>query len=155
MSNLQNKPIIEIWDSVGLGIIIEYPTGVWVSQQTGGTSCLHPKVEGIYLPLHNDYTHKEHQFLSPEIDLSQYFEGPKHNGTGATSGLDQEDVKVITEILTKYKLGHILEINKSKLKESHEAWVHIWLKPEKNNIPLWTGFEPYPRNAILTWCNSD
>ena len=44
-----NKPQIEIWDSVGLGIIIEFPTGVMISNQTGGTACLHPKTEGIFL----------------------------------------------------------------------------------------------------------
>ena len=45
-----NKPLIEIWDSVGLGTIIEFTTGVIISNQTGGAACLHSKTEGIYLP---------------------------------------------------------------------------------------------------------
>lgn len=53
-----SKPIIEIWDSVGLGLIIEYPSGVVIVNQTGGTACLHSECEGVYLPLANDYEDK-------------------------------------------------------------------------------------------------
>jgi len=148
-----DKPIIEIWDSVGLGIIIEYPTGILVSTQTGGTACLHPEIEGIYLPLSNDYTIPEKIFLSPEIDLNDYFI-EKYNGTGAINGIDKEDIEAITDILKEYKLDEMISINVQKAKQSHEAWIHILLQ-ESERYSIVKGFEPYPRNGILTWNNSD
>ncbi|TCI85584.1 DUF6210 family protein [Tenacibaculum sp. M341] len=100
-----------MWDSVGIGIIIEYPTGVLISNQIGGTSCLHPKVEGIYLPLCNDFSEEEHKFLSPEIELSNYFIGDKYKGSGAVNGIDLEDVENLNKILSKNNLNSFLKID--------------------------------------------
>lgn len=148
------KPLIEIWNTVGLGIIIEFPTGVLISNQTGGTACLHPKIEGIYIPLANDYTEGEKQFLSPEIELTEYFTGSKHNGNGATCGIDLEDVKRINFIIYKHKLNKLIEIDLDRLYESHEAWIRIKINHDKN-FELLKGFNEYPLNGILTWANSD
>lgn len=149
-----NKPIIEIWDSVGLGIIIAYNTGILISNQTGGTACLHPKTEGIYIPLANDYTETEKRFLSPEIELTDYFKGPKYNGNGAIIGIDLEDAKRINTILEKWNLEKQIEIDLNKLTESHEAWIHI--KINKNpKSELFKNFNDYPLKGILTWTNSD
>jgi len=149
-----NKPSIEIWDTVGLGIIIEFPTGVSISNQTGGTACLHPEIEGIYLPLANDYLTESKEFLSPEIELTQYFEGTKYNGSGATKGIDLEDVEKIKAILAKFGLNEFIEIDLNRLVESHEAWIRIKINDTKNN-DLLKGFNEYPLSGILTWANSD
>ena len=61
------KPTIELWESVGLGLIVEMPSGVLYSNQTGGFSCLHPAIEGVFLPLRND--HSFWKLISPERDL--------------------------------------------------------------------------------------
>lgn len=148
-----NKPTIAIWDSVGLGIIVAYPTGIFISNQVGGTACLHPKIEGIYLPLSNDYTADNKTFLSPEIDLDSYFM-QKYNGTGATNGIDIEDIEAITTILKKYKLDETITIDVQKIKQSCEAWIHILIN-ESKRYEIIKGFEPYPRHGILTWSNSD
>ena len=87
------KPMIKLWESVGLGLIIEMPTGILYSNQTGGFSCLQPSLEGTFLPLRNDHSFWE--LMSPERELREYFEGPKHGGTGATSGLDTEDADAV------------------------------------------------------------
>jgi hypothetical protein len=58
------KPTIELWESVGLGLIVEMPSGVLYSNQTGGFSCLHPSTEGVFLPIRNDHSFWE--LLSPE-----------------------------------------------------------------------------------------
>ncbi len=151
-----NKPQIEIWDSVGLGIIVRYPSGVLVSNQTGGTSCLHPNVEGIYLPFHNDYDENDKTFSSPEIDFDGCFTDSKYDGSGACSGIDEEDVKRLEAILKKYSMDSFIRINMNKMKESHEAWIHIFIESdEKNPYSLFKGFDPYPRQGILTWSNSD
>ncbi len=148
-----NQPLIEIWDTVGLGIIIEFPTGIMISNQTGGTACLHPKIEGIFLPLSNDYFEESLKFISPEIELIDYFNGPKYNGSGATKGIDNEDVHEINSILSKYGLDGFIEIDLTRLTESHEAWIKIKINNTQKS-DLIKGFK-YPLNGILTWSNSD
>jgi len=149
------KPKIELSDGVGLGVIICFNSGVLYSNQTGGAACLHPEIEGVYVPLRNDYSIPEHILISPELELSDYFEGPKYRCEGATKGLDSEDVQFIHRVLEKANLS-VIQINEAKLKESHEAWVHAILNgDESDSLPIFEGFEPYPREAILTWGNSD
>jgi len=149
-----NKPLVEIWDTVvGLGVIIEFPTGVLMSHQTGGNACLKPKVEGIYLPLANDYIEETKEFLSPEIELSNYF-CKKYDGSGATSGIDLEDVENINAIITKFGLNKFIEVDLGNLKQSHEAWIKIKINEEKKN-PLVKGFSDYPIGGVLIWSNSD
>jgi len=149
-----NKPLIEIWDTVGLGIIIEFPTGVLISNQTGGTACLHPKIEGIYLPLANDYLLENKKFMSPEIELTEYFGGNKYNGSGATKGIDLEDVEKINLIMANNRLNKLIEIDLDRLADSHESWIRIKINNDKN-IELIKGFNEYPLNGVLTWANSD
>ncbi len=149
-----NKPLIEIWDSVGLGIIIELPTGVMISNQTGGTSCLHPKIEGIFLPLSNDYCKDSLEFLSPEIELTNYFENSKHNGNGAIKGIDNDDADKINSIISKFGLDELIEIDLARLTESHEAWIRIKINKSKRTN-LISGINKYPLHGILTWSNSD
>ncbi|WP_299895521.1 DUF6210 family protein [uncultured Aquimarina sp.] len=149
-----NIPQIEIWDSVGLGIIIEYPTGIIISNQTGGTACVRTKIEGVFLPLANDYHEETKEFLSPEIKLSDYFKGEKYKGNGAIKGIDLEDVQNINEILNKTGLDKLIEIDVERLKESHEAWIHIKIN-DNNDFGLISGFDNYPLKGVLTWSNSD
>jgi hypothetical protein len=149
----QLKPEIKIWDSIGLGLIINYPTGVFVSNQTGGTACLQSSIEGIYLPLANDYSIDSGQFTSPEIDLINYFTGKKYGGHGAIDGIDNEDVKNITDILTKYGLNDCIKVDLNKLKKSHEAWIHVIILGN-NNLGLFSNFDE-TLSGILTWSNSD
>ncbi|WP_316806523.1 DUF6210 family protein [Pedobacter agri] len=155
MENVTEQPMrpkIELWDTVGLGLIIEYPSGIFFSNQTGGTSCQHPSIEGIYVPLHNDYSETDKQFISPENDLMKHFVGQKYMGSGATKGIDEEDTTIITEILSIYSLNEFISIdtNKSKMEKSHEAWIHVKI----NNLYLLEGF-PKELKGILTWSNSD
>lgn len=146
------RPIIELSDTVGLGLIIEYPTGICFSNQTGGLSCLKPSIEGIYIPLRNDYLEPNKVFISPEIDLTNHFVGKKYLGSGATRGIDKEDITIISEILTKYSLNKFISIDtdNAKIEQSHEAWIHVKI----NNLYLLEGFSN-ELNGILTWCNSD
>jgi len=149
------KPKIDFYDSVGLGVIICFDSGVIYSNQAGCTACLHPEIEGVYVPLRNDYTVPENIFMSPELELAEYFEGPKNRGSGASRGLDTEDLEFIQYILAKTNLD-VIEVDRSKLDQSHEAWVHVTIKGnESKEFPIFRGFNPYPRQAILTWRNSD
>ena len=151
-----NKPIIQLWESVGLGVIIAYPTGVLCSNQTGGTSCLHPQLEGVFVPLRNDCLEETRELISPENDLIEYFTGSKYKGTGATLGLDKEDAYFIETLLAKHGLSPAIHVDHDQLKESHEAWVHVIILGDEHSIlPVFSGFGNYPKQGVLTWANSD
>jgi hypothetical protein len=144
---------LHLYDSVGLGLIFELPTGIRYSHQTGGTSCLHPCAEGAYLPLCNDYALPDLTFISPEIALGKHFTGPKWNGIGATQGLDLEDADFIDSVLSVHQLP--IHINRKRLKESHEAWVRVIVVSDPSEtLPLWEGISSRAP-AILVWSNSD
>ena len=150
------QPLIELWEGVGLGLIIEWPSGILYSNQTGGTACLHPEVEGVFIPLRNDCERDGDRLLSPENELLEYFEGPKHRGTGAIRGLDTDDAELITSVLAKWQL-HQLAVDRTRLGDSHEAWVYVVIEGELaggDGLPL-RGFPAHPLKGILTWSNSD
>lgn len=147
---------IELWEHVGLGLILEWPTGVVIANQTGGTSCLAPEFEGVFVPLRNDCTVKERILISPENELHDYFTGPRWRGTGATNGLDSDHADFIDSTLSKASLFPAIRVNRDKLHESHEAWIHVVVNgDEPCDPPLFSGFAPYPRPGVLTWQNSD
>lgn len=146
---------IRLWESIGLGLIVEWPSGVSISNQTGGTSCLHPKVEGVFVPLRNDCELPGERLLSPETELVAYFEGPKHMGAGATQGLNEDDADFIMRVLSKWRLDATIVVDRSRLLDSHEAWVHVVIiGNDDKDFPLFD-FAPYPRRGVLTWSNSD
>ncbi|WP_417368487.1 DUF6210 family protein [Flavobacterium beibuense] len=146
------KPLIRVYDAIGLGLIIIHPTGIFISNQTGGTACLQPKEEGIYLPVGNEY-YDNSLISSPETELTDYFSGNKYSSTGATDGIDEEDVNTITAILAKYRLEHFITIDKTRLKDSHEAWIYVNIDCTTESYLL-SGFDTQLK-GILTWANSD
>ncbi|MEK7951936.1 DUF6210 family protein [Luteolibacter soli] len=147
---------IELWDHVGLGLILEWPSGIAITNQTGGTSCLSPEIEGVLIPLRNDVTVPERVLISPENELYDYFTGPKWRGTGATNGIDSNDADFIESVISKARLFPTIRVDRDRLKESHEAWIHVIVSgDEPCDPPLFTGFGPYPRKGVLTWQNSD
>ena len=111
-------PIITLYEHVGLGLIIAYPSGVTYSNQTGGTSCLQPNIEGVFVPLRNDCAEPSRELLSAENELFAYFTGPKWRGTGATRGIDTEDVDFIERILAEQRLDHCITVNNSRRHDS-------------------------------------
>ncbi|KYF51055.1 hypothetical protein BE08_28365 [Sorangium cellulosum] len=141
------QPKIALWYGIGLGAIVSLPTGVLYSNQTGGTSCLHPELEGAYVPLDADAGE----------ELYAYFAGPKHQGTGATSGLDDEDAAFIEMVLAKHGLSGFISLDRSRLRASHEAWVWATVTGDRGDheTALFRGLGPYPREAVLTWDNTD
>lgn len=67
------KPRIRLYDAVGTGLIIIYPTGLIVSNQTDGSACMQSCEEGFYLPIANDYLLETDQLSGPEKELANYF----------------------------------------------------------------------------------
>lgn len=149
----QQKPLIKLWDAVGLGLIICCQTGVLISNQTGGTTCLQSAIEGIYVPLCNDHDLSTGAFLSPETALKRYFTGDKYAGSGAIDGLDVQDAEHIAGILAKYGLQDFIMVDADKLKQSHEAWVHVTVNTDKDT-GLLSNFGKH-LVGVLTWTSSD
>lgn len=154
-------PVIWLDESIGLGLILPLPGGVLYYNQTQGTDCLHQQAEGLYVPLRN-YSEdgmrdgrRNREYSSPEHALVEHFCGPKHQGSGARLGLDHEDADVIDAILAAADLAGVTRVDRSKLAESHEAWVHVVVLGDDTHSGVFESCGPYPRPAILTWGNSD
>ena len=140
-----NKIIFDLSESTDFGLIIQYPSGIFYQNQTGGTCCLYPEFEGVYVPLEND------ESSSPGRDLSNYFERI-YAGSGAIGLLDSKDAKFIDSVFKNWQIDFLIT-DWEKLKDSHEAWIHVKvLEPEHSQF---TGLAPYPREGIITWPNSD
>ncbi len=153
---MQQSPTIRLYDLIGCALILQASEGIVYTNQTGGYSCLQPKVKGILIPLRNNFVIKPAQQFGLEPDLHAYFTGPKHRGAGAVRGLDTEDAAEIDKILARHRLDGIIIVDRARLSESHEAWVHVSvLRDDYAPSPIFAGFGPYPRKGILTWPNSD
>ncbi len=147
-----NKPCITLLESAGTGVIIEYPTGVVYANQVGGTLCRLPTLEGAFAPFRNYVLTPSQEFASPENHLLDYFKGPKYRGTGAIGGIDDEDGDYIDDVLAKAGVDGWIRVDRKRLNESCEAWVFVQVLADIN---VCSGFGPYPRRGVLTWCNSD
>lgn len=150
------NPVIRLHNATGAGLIICCQTGVMVSNQTGGTSCLQSEIEGMYVPIENEDLSKCKGYGSNSIDLQlgEIFCGPKYRGSGATRGLDEIDADHIDAVLENHQLKPTLSVDRNRLRDSHEAWVHVVIQGD-SNLETYTDFFPYPRPGVLTWCNSD
>jgi len=143
---VNDKPIIRLWNLVGLGLIVAHPSGVIYSNQTGGYACDHPEMEGVFVPLHD---------TDPYVDQYQqldqhFYYGPKWRGH-CYSGIDEETAAVVDEILTGSYLTRRLTVNRDKLRDSEEAWIHVIIAPPRER-----DFDGYPSGVgVLTWPNSD
>lgn len=145
---------ITLYDMVGTSIILKCSSGIIYTNQTGGTACLQPEYEGALIPIGNNVGVPKGNLISPENELIEYFEGAPLNGTGATLGLTKNDVDAIETILNKYDLSNVIAVDRTKLLDSHEAWVHVKVT-EISNKTLFSGFGHYPCQGVLTWSNSD
>lgn len=133
------RAVIKLYDA-GLGLIISYPTGVTYSNQTGGTFCLQPELEGAFIPL---------DAPDAEAALEAWFT----TGGGEVIRLPTSDADRIDEILRESQLAPGITVDRDRLAESSEAWIYVSLHETEH--AMFRGFAPYPRSAVLTWQNSD
>lgn len=145
-------PKIYLHAAVGTGIIINYPSGIIYTNQTGGTACLQPEMEGFYVPVGNDIATPSLALISPENELCNYFNS-KYSNDGAINGLDIDDANQVQNILSAFNLSDAIVIDRTKLNLSHEAWVYVSVFPEKSH-GLFSNFGS-KLTGVLTWCNSD
>ena len=153
------KTTIQLFEHSVAFLILKGTTGVFYSNQTNGTSCSHPEVEGALLPLGDATAISEF--------LSNIF-----SGYGDEEVRD-EHILAIQDILHNV-LGPdlIVLVDRELLDDSHEAWVHVIIDkrklktekdedggPETTQIPdeddLRELSGTFPMKAVLTWSNSD
>lgn len=138
MSEAKQKPIIALHNFDSLGVIVIFPSGVIYTNQAGGYACLHPEIEGVFVPL--AVGHRKILFA-----LQQHFNGNWRH-------IEESDAKTINKLLKSDGFGFI-QVDKTILDESFEAWIYVEIEEIAETFPLIKGFGK--TKGILTWANSD
>jgi hypothetical protein len=170
------EPLVVLYNSVGVGLILNYPSGIFFTNQAGGYACMQPSEEGIYIPLHDEVQDQEKA-------LYEYFTGPKWNGWCA-DGIDEETAEFIDQILQASMCTKMLTVNRQRLNDSFEAWIYVTVgdqpseRPSSScgdegwtddgrtldanaykHLPIHAFFYPFygfgTRTGVITWRNSD
>jgi hypothetical protein len=143
------KPLIRLWNSTGLGLIISYPSGVLYTNQTGGHACMQSQEEGVFVPLYDESVQQENM-------LYDYFFGPKWEGW-CDDHIDIETADYIDQVLDLSKTTRFLKVDRTKLHLSHEAWVFVQIADQPEEPPITHNMEN--RIGITqsgrTWKDSD
>lgn len=138
---------MSLYEFVGTGLIIKVRTGIIWTTQAGGTSCLQPECEGLFVPFGND-VRVDGTLVSLESTLFELFR-------------DRGDwVRPFERALEQYAAEHWrpfagIELDRTRLTDSVEAWVHVVYRPTPEFPALFEGVGEPPFAAVLTWTNSD
>jgi hypothetical protein len=151
-------------------MIILAPGGPWCGSNAGGAACHTPAAQGfpvalVEIPRPKDWNwsdvHNWHWVGGQqEKQLLEYFIGPKWGPGGCYGGIDDETADAIEKIMRQSELTASLRVDRTKLKESEEAWVYMKLESYPQHIKqqldeFCADLPPLPASAILTWRNSD
>src|SRR5262245_43932351 len=128
---MEIKPLMRLWNMTGIGLIVKRSSGVLYTNQTGGYVCLQPMEEGVFVPLTQTL---EGRAIEPERLLYEYFTGPKWRGHCA-NGIDDETADFIDDVLSKTVDTAFITVDRSRLKDSHEAWVHVDVASQPDEPP--------------------
>lgn len=132
----QSKRVISLLDFDGVGIIVKSPSGVFYTNQAGGYACEQPEEEGVFFPLP----------VKPE--KAELLALTQHVG-GTWGHITESEADLIEKILRQN--GHEkLSVNRHKIDQSFEAWVHIRVEAGAEGL---LGFGDC--DGVLTWPNSD
>jgi hypothetical protein len=136
------KRLIDLDALREIGLIILHPSGVLYTNQVGGHGCFHPEAEGVFFPLP----------VSPygrELGaLSEHFKG-------SWEALNEFEADMVDSVLRKSSVDlSWISVDRSRLKDSFEAWVYVNLSPRKTGMrERLQGFDD--SRGVLTWPNSD
>lgn len=156
-------------ESIGLALIVPAATGIAYANQTGGYLCTQSSQEGFLLLIDSEFPY----------EIGSYFTGDKWGGW-CSGGIDEETADWVDNVLSQMPVAQPttvhraawlddgagaaldqglaqidvlkhLRVDRTKLHDSHEAWLHVQI--QGGLPPLVPGTDPLP--AILTWENSD
>jgi hypothetical protein len=124
-----------------LGVIVEFPTNVWYSNQTSGVACFPRRTEGFFVPVFH---------ASSLTTLRRIFEEDLR-GQGTRRGIEWETellgemaaavTKLVMDVSMDGPRSEVgLELDVSRLSEVDEAWI-----PVKWSVG----------QGVLVWENSD
>lgn len=141
---VNQNAVINLWGlSDFFGVIVHVPSSVRYTNQTGGVTCAHPLLEGVYVPLNPGY---------PPDKLRDIW---------APLWSDYDPAKV-QDILTELQLSSLLEAVgpshqlhapfRNTLDHWGEAWIPVRIIAEEDH-PSLGAFEDH--FGVLTYTNSD
>ncbi len=133
-------------------IIVAAPTGVVYEHQAGGTQCAHPRLEGFLVPVADETG-------SHSSALARHFSDAPYLGTGfapiEVGGRACRGITVRTaDWLEHSVLPRWARVDRSRLDESAEAWVHLKVSNDPNQVSPGITLDT-PRDGVLVWLNSD
>ena len=134
--------MMEFYLGDDIGFIIPCESGIKIQAQTGGYACHQQELQGAFVPLVwllAAYDLKKAQEAKESRLQNYFFDGP-HRGW-CEDGINEEDADFLDSILSEIEgkseiLVLKILVNREKMKESHEAWVHVKIDG---------------RDAIFTW----
>lgn len=132
-----------LWNLSEVAIILPMQTGVIYENQTGGVVCYQSEKEGLLIPIEADSGFRgNNDSLSHK--LCSYFA----HGAGVVGEKEADKIDVY---LKSYNETIGISVDRNKLSQSHESWVHI--KAIETEFSSYSGFGEI--EGILTWPNSD
>ena len=142
-------------DGVGVAaLIIEVPSGVRWTNQTGGIACHHPDVEGVMIPV--TMNEESHRALSDfgESELGMGFTQVEHVSAETFDWLDAW-LLARTAVEPDWRGRVWGRVDRARATVMEEAWVPLRDVFLPDGDALTAGAIVGPFRAILTWDNSD
>ena len=140
---MENAIEIEIlpMDDNGIGLLVEAPTGVIYTNKKGGRRNLTGRMEGFYVPIFC-------QVHDTGIELIESLKDVYFDERGC---LTEDGANLVDRILVQSKkhpgggpFTSFLSVNRHKLKESYDGWIHVTLRyrtdypPEQEDEVSWS-----------------
>lgn len=141
---------VSLYDHVGTGLIIKAKTGIVWTTQAGGVNCLQPECEGLFVPFGNDLD-LDHKLISLDRTLFELF----LVGYRGTTWAEPFERALAEYAATHWRPFAGIELDRSRLADSVEAWVHVIYRPAAEDFRLFEGLGEPPFEAVLTWTNGD
>lgn len=135
------RPIVNLYEFDGLGLILEFPSGVLYSNQVAGYGCYQPEIEGIMVPL-------------PVKPGRTGLNALENHFRGGWKHLSEQDAEVVDGIF-RTEGYDFLRVDRTRLNDSFEAWVYVRIQvPNRDrDLDLIHGFKT--DRGVVTWPNSD
>jgi hypothetical protein len=140
---------VDLMGHVGTGLILEHPTGITYVNQAGGVYCLHPSCQGIFVSWFNDVELGSGKLFSAEEAL---YGVSWELSSSAMTPAQADEVDAVLRATPSFQ-G--VRVDRARLTESYEAWVHVVIEPPHQLGGVVWGVEPFPRTGVLVWTNSD
>ncbi len=138
---------ILLWDIPNeIMLIVVHSSGVTYQNQVGGQVCWQAELEGVLSPVD----------VSPESTRHiQSLEYP-----AARAGIPLELADQIDEVLAASTATSFLKVDRSRLDDCWEAWIHVLIdSPKDESEGAGPNFSPVlgfgAAAGVLTWPNSD